>query len=90
MAEVVWTDEASEQLDQIIAYVEQFDPAAALRTGEALYALGNSLSDFPRRGRLTAEGFREMVRVRPYILKYQIKGDRVIIRSIRHSARDLR
>ncbi|MGJ3647497.1 type II toxin-antitoxin system RelE/ParE family toxin [Sphingomonas sp. GlSt437] len=89
MASVEWSGEALEQLDQIIAYIDVFDPPAARRLSSRLLALGNSLTAFPDRGRPAGNGVREMVTVRPYILRYQVSDDgtKVIIRSVRHSAR---
>lgn len=87
MAEVVWLNEAFDQLDLIVAYIAVFDPAAAERIGAELVALGESLSEFPNRGRPTGGGAREMVIVRPYVLRYDVKGDVVTILAIRHGAR---
>lgn len=89
MAEVVWPDAASEQLDQIIAYIEIFDPTAAARIGERLVALADSLSQFPERGRPVGDGKRELVTVSPYILRYRVSGDQVLILGVRHGARDV-
>lgn len=87
MAKVVWLNEAIDQLDLIVAYIELFDPIAAERIGDRLFALGESLADFPHRGRPAGNGTREMVTVPPYILRYQIDGEEVSILSIRHGAR---
>lgn len=86
MAAVVWLDEAFDQLDLIVAYIAQFDPDAAERIGGRLIALGESLADFPNRGRPASDGTREMVIVRPYILRYEVIADTVTIIGIRHSA----
>ena len=43
MAEVVWTDQAIEQLDLIVAYVELFDGLAAERLRTRLFDVGSSL-----------------------------------------------
>lgn len=89
VASVEWSSEALEQLDQIISYIEVFDPFAARRISAHLLKLGESLADFPRRGRPASNGARELVTVRPYILRYQVSDDSksVVIRSIRHNAR---
>lgn len=87
MAEVVWLKEAIEQLDLIVAYIELFDPVAAERIGDRLFALGGSLSEFPNRGRPADSGIREMTIVPPYILRYEVVGDVVFIRGVRHGAR---
>ena len=78
---------ALHDLDSIAAYIELFDPDAAVGMRGRLEALGNSLSYFPDRGRVAARGTREMVTVSPYILKYRVVRGDVLILSIRHSAR---
>jgi toxin ParE1/3/4 len=87
MAEVVWDAKATEELRQIIRYINQFDPTAADGIGMRLFDLGNSLADFPDRGRRGGDDIREMTNVPPYILRYEMRGDRVTIVSIRHGAR---
>ncbi|MDQ1157326.1 toxin ParE1/3/4 [Sphingomonas sp. SORGH_AS 950] len=89
MAQVVWLNEALDQLDLIVAYLEAFDPEAAARIAQRLVDLGESLRDFPRRGRPAADGTRELVTVPPYILSYDVNGDIVSIVGIRHGARNL-
>ena len=87
MARVDWPDQAKDELDQIIAYIREFSPVAATRIGARLFALGESLASSPHRGRPAAGGTRELVTVRPYILRYYVRDDVVTIVSIRHSAR---
>lgn len=87
MAQIVWLNEAIDQLDVIAAYIRLFDPAAARRVVTRLIALGESLSEFPNRGRPVGNGIREMTTVPPYILRYEVVGDLVFIRGIRHGAR---
>ena len=87
MADVHWPDETLFELNEIIAYIEQRNPAAANRLQQRLLALGNSLRFAPHRGRLMARGVRQLVTVPPYILRYRVEGDDVIIVGVRHSAR---
>lgn len=87
MAEVTWSDAASEQLDEIIAYIEQFDPIAADQIATRLYALSQSLAVFPNRGRLGLDGTREMTMVPPYVLNYEVLGDRVVVLDVHHGRR---
>ena len=51
-----------------------------------LMEAGDSLAEMAERGR-PADGHRELVIVWPYILRYRIAGDRVIILRVRHGAR---
>ena len=86
MARVIWEPSSLTDLEGIILYIDQFDPLAAERTGTRLFDLGESLADFPSRGRPSGGGAREMTTVSPYILRYAVQGLAVRILSIRHSA----
>jgi toxin ParE1/3/4 len=85
---IVWTDEAIEHLEAIVTYVSVYDPAAAERLGGRLIELADSLAEFPSRGRDAGDGKREMTTVWPYVLRYRVEGERVIILRLRHGARD--
>ena len=86
MYRIVWTDEAVGHLEAIVAYIAAFNPIAATRLGERLIAVADSLAEFPERGRDAGEGRREMTTVRPYVLRYRVEADRVIILRVRHTA----
>ena len=51
-----------------------------------LIELADSLAEFPNRGRDAGDARREMTIVRPYILRYRIQGDVIVILRIRHGA----
>ena len=87
MRRIVWTDEAVAHLEAIVAYVEAFNPAAARRLGERLIEVADSLAEFSERGRDAGLGRREMTTVWPYVLRYRVEQDRVVILRIRHGAR---
>jgi addiction module RelE/StbE family toxin len=87
LREIVWTDEALEHLESIVTYVSVYDLAAAERLAQRLIELADSLAHFSDRGREVGEGRREMTVVWPYILRYRVEGERVIILRIRHGAR---
>ena len=55
---------------------------------ERLIALADSLAEFSERGREAGDGRREMTIVPPYILRYRVEKDRVVILRIRHGARE--
>ena len=84
MARVSWSREALSQLELIRAYIGQFDPKAAHRIADGLFAAGNSLREFPRRGRPTSGGFRELATVPPYVIQFDVEGSDVHILRIRH------
>ena len=44
MAKVLWPEQAIDDLDQIIQYIQQFDPAAARDIRAKLFQLGESLA----------------------------------------------
>ena len=88
MIEVVWTEPALAHLRAIRAYIEQFNPKAARDVAASLKALGDSLQQFPHRGRpVPGTALREIVSTYPYIIRYLIDGDTVAILRVRHSAR---
>lgn len=88
MLRIVWADEAVANLEAIVTYISEFNPAAAARLAERLVAVADSLSEFPERGRDAGEGRREMTIVPPYLLRYRVERDRVIILRVRHGARE--
>lgn len=88
MNEVVWTQRALEHLEAIRAYIEKFNPRAAAHVAARLRDEGNGLVHFPHRGRTVPKtSFRELVADYPYIIRYHIDGDKVVILRIRHTSR---
>lgn len=88
MYEIVWTAKAIGQLEAIGDYIAAEDPLAAARLADRLIALADSLAEFPHRGRAAEENAREMTNVWPYILRYRVERDVVLILHVRHGARD--
>ena len=88
MAEVVWTREAVTNVELIRAYIQQFDPGASRRVAERLIAAVDSLAQFPDRGRPVSDGRRELVTISPYLIRYRVSGDTVIVLRVRHGARE--
>ena len=84
---IVWTEEAVLHLEAIVTYVSAFNEAAAGHLGAKLIAVADSLSTFSERGRDAGNGLREMTTVWPYILRYRVEEDQVIILRVRHGAR---
>jgi addiction module RelE/StbE family toxin len=85
---VIWTEAAVANLRAIRAYIEQFNPAAARRLAAELIATGENLASYPDRGRpVQNTGMRELVTSHPYIVRYRVVGDIVVILRIRHSSR---
>lgn len=88
MSEVIWTEPALAHLEAIRAYIQQFNPKAAPQVAASLKALGDSLTHFPHRGRLVrGTVMRELISTYPYIIRYAIDGDKVVILRVRHTSR---
>lgn len=88
MRRIVWTEEAISHLEAIVAYISAFNPLAAARLGKRLIEVADSLAEYSERGRDAGEGRRDMTTVWPYILRYRVESETVIILRIRHGARE--
>ena len=84
---VVWADEALTNIYEISEFVAAYNPAAARRLADRLFAAATSLNEFPDRGREAGPGLRELTIVWPYVLRYSVSADEVRIIRIRHGAR---
>ena len=78
--------EASDDLLSIHFYVDQFNPTAAQDLIGRLKAAIYGLDLFPQRGRLCADGSRELVSVRPYVIVYDVGDAAVTILRVWHGA----
>ncbi|RZJ41352.1 MAG: type II toxin-antitoxin system RelE/ParE family toxin [Brevundimonas sp.] len=87
MRRVVWSPGAQEDLRAIRIYTAGFSTRAAARLYMALGKAGESLTEFPERGRPVKPGVRELTLVKPYVLRYAVVGSEVWVLSIRHAAR---
>lgn len=75
-------------LESIRRYIGNFNPYAARGMAAQIIEAANSLATFPYRGRQVAgTQLRESTIVRPYIIRYRIDPDRVVILRVRHGAR---
>lgn len=85
---VVWTETALQGVWRAYDYLMEFNPRAATHLAESLLEAGDSLVNFPHRGRLVrGTGMRELVTVSPYIIRYRVTADTIIILRVRHSSR---
>jgi addiction module RelE/StbE family toxin len=84
---VVWAPFALQEIISIYDYVAQQDPRAASDLIDALLNAGDSLKNFPRRGRPVGDNLRELTIVYPYLIRYEIVGNDVDILRIRHGKR---
>lgn len=83
---VVWTDEAVANLDSIATYIQDFSPLAAQRLAVRLKNAADSLAAQSDRGRSVGNGYRELVVIYPYLIRYKVDADIVRIMRIRHGA----
>jgi toxin ParE1/3/4 len=86
--EIVWSPLALARLQEIRAYVALDNPDAAERLTTRLVSVVQALIDFPMLGRPGADPeTRELVvGGTPYIILYQVKRDRILIRTVWHTA----
>lgn len=84
---IVWAPLAVDDLRSIRDYIGQFNPSAASRFAARLIATAESLADFSERGRPASSKRRELVVVWPYVIRYRIEPERVVILRVRHGAR---
>ena len=78
---------ALRQLEAACAYINaQGAPGAAQVTGARLFAAIDELEIHPHRGRVAGRDLRELVTVRPYVIRYRIRGSAVQVVRIRHGA----
>jgi toxin ParE1/3/4 len=86
--EIVWSALARSRLREIRAFVAQDKPEAAERLATRIVAMVEALRNHPRLGRVGADpGIRELViGSTPYIILYNVEGQRIIISTIWHAA----
>jgi len=94
VSDVVWSQDALDDLDSTIAYIASDNPIAAQRVLDRLEAsaaaLGRAASG--RRGRV-AGTYEKSVTGLPYIIAYAIQSlpsgrDRIVVLRVIHGARD--
>lgn len=93
MAEVIWTDPALQELNEIAEYIALDNPAAASRLVEEIFDKTDRLENFPKSGRLPPElpnsVYREVV-VPPCRVFYREDEKRVLILYVTRDERQLR
>jgi plasmid stabilization system protein ParE len=87
---IIFAPQALEQLEQIVRFIAQHDPAAAERFGNYLVYRAELLADFPELG----TSYRKRTNVRrvlckPYFIYYRVRRDERVIEIMDywHSAR---
>jgi addiction module RelE/StbE family toxin len=83
---VRWTSRALDDLELIHAQISQERPLTAERVKRRLEEAAEGLSDFPEAGRAVG-ATRLLVTVRPYVIRYRVRPEAVVILGVRHGAR---
>jgi toxin ParE1/3/4 len=89
---VIWTDEAISDLRQLVAFISNDNPRAAIKLGETLIHKSMLLATQPRLGRMLRELRKDTLReliIPPYRLIYEIDdaAPAVYVRVLWHGAR---
>lgn len=93
MAEVVWTNPALDQLEEIAEYIALDKPAAASNLVKSVFSSVDQLEQFPESGHVPAELpgsiYRELY-VSPCRIFYRLDDDIVLIIHVMREERQLR
>ncbi|MCP5170222.1 MAG: type II toxin-antitoxin system RelE/ParE family toxin [Hahellaceae bacterium] len=93
MAQIIWTEPALDNLDDIAEYIAVSHPYAARQLVENVFNKVQRLEQFPDSDRIPEEistlNYREVV-VNPCRVFYKVDGDTVYILHVLRQERDLR
>jgi plasmid stabilization system protein ParE len=93
--QVVWSNIAENDLNNIIEYIADDSPPNALKIFKSIKQKASSLSTFPERGRIVPElrdqgilQYRELV-ISPWRIQYRISEMNVFVLSVLDSRRNI-
>jgi toxin ParE1/3/4 len=93
MAQVIWTEPALDNLDDIAEYIAFHNPPAARKLVKSVFQKVDRLEKFPSSGRKPPElqslGYREIV-VNPCRIFYRVENDTVYILHVMRQEQQLR
>jgi len=93
MAEIIWTEPALNELNEIAEYIAVANLSAAKKLVQTIFSKIERLEDHPESGRVPPEiqtlNYRELV-VNPCRVFYKIDGNRVFILHVMRQEQDLR
>lgn len=92
MAEIVWSNQGLEDLDNIAEYIARDSTYFASLTVEKILELTEALVQFPQIGRMVPEFEMESIReliYKSYRIIYELRSDRIEILTMIHSSRAL-
>ena len=85
---VIWTPEAETDRLDIIEYIAEENPIAAVRMDQLFSSAATTLAQFPMQGRPgTIAGTRELIPHKNYRLVYEVEDDTVWVLTLVHTAR---
>ncbi|SEG05454.1 Plasmid stabilization system protein ParE [Bryocella elongata] len=87
---IVWTESAADDLASIVEHISEDSVEAARSVARAIFAGVLNLRQMPHVGRKrSADNSRELVFAPwPYVVLYEVSGDRIYVKAIRHTSRD--
>lgn len=91
MPRLTYSQQAYADMDEVLAYIAQENPQAAIETIDALEEKAQLLTDNPELGRARPD-LLENIRSFPYgnyIIFYRPTSDGILIVRVLHSARDV-
>ncbi|MBB1368730.1 type II toxin-antitoxin system RelE/ParE family toxin [Pseudoalteromonas sp. SR44-5] len=93
MAEIIWTNPALENLNDIAEYIALSNLLSAKKLVAKIFAKVERLEEFPESGKTPIElsnlNYREVI-VNPCRIFYKIDNDKIFILHIMRQERDLR
>jgi len=93
MVQIIWTEPALDNLNDIAEYIAVSNASAAKKLVEKIFATVQRLEQFPESGKVPEEiedlNYREVV-INPCRVFYKIEGNTVYILYVLRQERDLR
>lgn len=93
--EVLWTEVALADLEDVVGFIEEEDPGAASTVLDRLEQAAQKLEQHPNRGRVVPELarfelrlYRELI-VKPWRIIYRVGQRRVLVMAVLDGRRDL-
>ena len=93
MAEIIWTEPAIENLNDIAEYIAVNNVFAAQKMVKNVYSIVNRLESFPESGRIPQEipefGYREVI-INPCRVLYKVENNIIFILHVVRQEREIR
>lgn len=85
---VVWVSQARQDLAEIVLYIAEDNPLAAMELDEDILSATDALLQFPHLGRQgKVKGTRELIIRENYVIVYVAAGDEARILAVVHASR---